>query len=235
MDSAAREPTPLSLSVRTATSPAVGPRLVVFSGGTAFNSVVRRLSRELTTRVAHVMPISDNGGSTREILRVLGGPAIGDIRSRLIRLAASGTDTDRAVAALLKHRLPERADLAQHEFLHICDGTHTLWRGVPEAYKQTLRAFLVHFFQSVLHCASVREVPFDLLNRSGAGGTHGTGGAAGGAETGVTQFDFGRGSVGNFVFTARVHARLFSFSTMPALPLRLCRERPSLLPCDGYL
>lgn len=31
--------------------------------------------------------IEDDGGSTMEIVRVLGGPAIGDIRSRLIRLA----------------------------------------------------------------------------------------------------------------------------------------------------
>lgn len=91
------------------------PLLVVFSGGTAFNGVAglflfilsdaciltqplplflrRKMSpftghlQQLTQRVAHVLPVSDDGGSTAEIVRVLGGPAVGDIRSRCLRLA----------------------------------------------------------------------------------------------------------------------------------------------------
>jgi hypothetical protein len=43
--------------------------------------------RQLTTRVTHILPVSDDGGSTAEIVRVLGGPAVGDIRSRCLRLA----------------------------------------------------------------------------------------------------------------------------------------------------
>ena len=43
--------------------------------------------RALTHRVAYVLPVSDDGGSTAEIVRVLGGPAVGDIRSRCLRLA----------------------------------------------------------------------------------------------------------------------------------------------------
>lgn len=62
------------------------PSIVVFSGGTAFNGVAGHL-RHLTTKVTHVLPVSDDGGSTAEIVRVLGGPAVGDIRSRCLRLA----------------------------------------------------------------------------------------------------------------------------------------------------
>jgi 2-phospho-L-lactate transferase/gluconeogenesis factor (CofD/UPF0052 family) len=47
------------------------PSLLVFSGGTAFNGVVEEL-KKVTTRVAHVLPVSDDGGSTAEIVRVLG-------------------------------------------------------------------------------------------------------------------------------------------------------------------
>jgi len=47
------------------------PALLVFSGGTAFNGVVEDL-KNFTTRVAHVLPVSDDGGSTAEIVRVLG-------------------------------------------------------------------------------------------------------------------------------------------------------------------
>lgn len=41
------------------------------AGGTAFNGVVEEL-KKLTVRVAHVLPVSDDGGSTAEIVRVLG-------------------------------------------------------------------------------------------------------------------------------------------------------------------
>ena len=54
--------------------------------------------RQFTTRVTHILPVSDDGGSTAEIVRVLGGPAVGDIRSRCLRLA---DDTDAEVLALL--------------------------------------------------------------------------------------------------------------------------------------
>ena len=37
--------------------------------------------------MAYILPVSDDGGSTAEIVRVLGGPAVGDIRSRCLRLA----------------------------------------------------------------------------------------------------------------------------------------------------
>lgn len=43
--------------------------------------------RQLTSHVTHVLPVSDDGGSTAEIVRVIGGPAVGDIRSRCLRLA----------------------------------------------------------------------------------------------------------------------------------------------------
>lgn len=44
---------------------------LIKTGGTAFNGVVEEV-KKLTTRVAHVLPVSDDGGSTAEIVRVLG-------------------------------------------------------------------------------------------------------------------------------------------------------------------
>ena len=60
--------------------------------------------RHLTTRVTHILPVSDDGGSTAEIVRVLGGPAVGDIRSRCLRLA---DDTDAEVSLQLHCRCRE--------------------------------------------------------------------------------------------------------------------------------
>jgi cathepsin L len=104
-----------------------GPALVVFSGGTAFNSVASHV-RQLTTRVTHVLPVSDDGGSTAEIVRVLGGPAVGDIRSRCLRLAdGSGAEAE-AVRRLLAHRLPSAsAAEAKREWYEIVEGEHPLW------------------------------------------------------------------------------------------------------------
>ncbi|URD95065.1 Uncharacterized protein family UPF0052 [Musa troglodytarum] len=93
------------------------PSLLVFSGGTAFNGVVEEL-KKLTTRVAHVLPVSDDGGSTAEIVRVLGGPAVGDIRSRCLRLSDESTSEALAVRKLLGHRLSLDAAEAKSEWTY---------------------------------------------------------------------------------------------------------------------
>jgi 2-phospho-L-lactate transferase CofD len=68
---------------------------------------------------------SDNGGSTSEISRVIGGPGIGDIRSRLVRLMNENTPEQAAIKKLMGHRLPIDNDRsARIEWLEIVEGTH---------------------------------------------------------------------------------------------------------------
>ena len=60
------------------------PRIVIFSGGSAANCLVdvfREVAESNCSSLSYVIPISDNGGSSSEILRVFGGPGIGDVRS----------------------------------------------------------------------------------------------------------------------------------------------------------
>ncbi|XP_031129445.1 uncharacterized protein YNL011C isoform X1 [Ipomoea triloba] len=125
------------------------PSLVVFSGGTAFNGVAEEL-KKLTTCVAHVLPVSDDGGSTAEIVRVLGGPAVGDIRSRCLRLSDQSTSEALAVRTLLGHRLPLDAQKAKLEWYDIVEGNHNLWKGVSKPYRETIRAFLAYFQDQIL-------------------------------------------------------------------------------------
>ncbi|KAM0845069.1 hypothetical protein ACQ4PT_056628 [Festuca glaucescens] len=136
-----------------AASPATGgsapPSLLVFSGGTAFNGVVEEL-KKVTTRVAHVLPVSDDGGSTAEIVRVLGGPAVGDIRSRCLRLSDESTSEALSVRRLLGHRLPLDPSEAKLEWYQIVEGEHSLWDGVSRPYRETIRAFLVYFHNEIL-------------------------------------------------------------------------------------
>ena len=60
-------------------TPTVIPRegIVIFSGGSAANSLVDLFNsvREANnTTLSYVIPISDNGGSSSELIRVFGGP-----------------------------------------------------------------------------------------------------------------------------------------------------------------
>lgn len=53
--------------------------IVVFSGGSAANSLVdvfEGVRAANAATLSYVIPISDNGGSTSEIIRVFGGPGM---------------------------------------------------------------------------------------------------------------------------------------------------------------
>lgn len=59
--------------------------IVVFSGGSAANSLVdvfNEVAEKKGAPLSYVIPVSDNGGSSSEIIRVIGGPGIGDVRSK---------------------------------------------------------------------------------------------------------------------------------------------------------
>ncbi|KAL6198326.1 hypothetical protein ACLB2K_028118 [Fragaria x ananassa] len=124
-------PNPNPSRCRSSSSSAAQPSLLVFSGGTAFNGVVEDL-KNFTTRVAHVLPVSDDGGSTAEIVRVLGGPAVGDIRSRCLRLADESTSEAVAVRQLLGHRLPLDARQAKSEWCYTVENLTgmILWKEI---------------------------------------------------------------------------------------------------------
>lgn len=102
-----------------------------------------------------------------EIIRVMGGPSIGDIRSRLVRLAAIAACWDRrtsqlgqpesreALSNLLSYRLPLNGSNKEikQEWMEILEGKHRLWRGIDAEKRECVRGFLVHFESEVLHRA----------------------------------------------------------------------------------
>ncbi|KAF8469230.1 hypothetical protein BDZ91DRAFT_695347 [Kalaharituber pfeilii] len=126
-------------------------QLVVFSGGSAANSIVDVFSGLVSNgagsleKLSYIIGISDNGGSTSEILRVFGGPGIGDIRSRLIRLIpASNSDAEKlAIKQLLNYRLPASNLEAKIEWLEIVEGTHAYWKQIPSDKRELIRSFLI--------------------------------------------------------------------------------------------
>ena len=129
--------------------------LCIIGGGTGCNTVVGAFVG--AKRITYCLPVSDDGGSSSEIQRVLGqlplpfglspgqdrtltrkshagGPALGDIRSRLIRLipsAPAGSPLD-CIRRLLEYRLPGGVNTTnvavKQEWGDIVEGTHRLWR-----------------------------------------------------------------------------------------------------------
>ncbi|CAN6631794.1 hypothetical protein TRVA0_013S01442 [Trichomonascus vanleenenianus] len=115
-------------------------KVTVISGGTATNSLVPYLSELSSDSIAYILPISDNGGSTSELIRVVGGPAIGDIRSRIVRLIPPEAE---ALRALFAHRLPNNYPEARTEWGTIVDGTHSIWDSIETHQKELIRAFFI--------------------------------------------------------------------------------------------
>ncbi|KAF5361649.1 hypothetical protein D9758_007361 [Tetrapyrgos nigripes] len=131
-------------------SPKSRHSFVVISGGTGGNAILCAAFEN----ACYVLPVSDDGGSSSEIIRVLGGPSIGDIRSRLVRLippAPPKSPLD-AIRKLLAHRLPTHysEQEAREEWRSIVEGRSSLWEGIPTDRKETIRGFLVYFESELL-------------------------------------------------------------------------------------
>ncbi|PNY25638.1 Uncharacterized protein TCAP_04435 [Tolypocladium capitatum] len=186
-----------------------GPRggLVVFSGGSAANSLVdvfERVREANRASLSYVMPISDNGGSTSEIIRVFGGPGIGDVRSRLVRLipdddgGGGGGGETVAIKQLFNHRLPRAHGEARAEWFEILEATHPLWRGISSPKRELIRSHLNSFNLEVVK----RMRP-------------------------SSRFDFSRASIGNLfltgarLFTGSFEAAIYLLSSICAVPDRI--------------
>ncbi|QIW94952.1 hypothetical protein AMS68_000470 [Peltaster fructicola] len=119
--------------------------IVVFSGGSAANSLVDVFNnvREANDKpLKYVIPISDNGGSSSEIIRVFGGPGIGDVRSRLVRLIPEDGPEMAAIKRFFNHRLPKQYDAARIEWLDIVEARHSLWTDISTPKQELIRSFL---------------------------------------------------------------------------------------------
>ncbi|KAH6693460.1 hypothetical protein F5X68DRAFT_128776 [Plectosphaerella plurivora] len=172
--------------------------LVVFSGGSAANSLVdvfEHVRQQNSFVLSYIIPISDNGGSSSEIIRVFGGPGIGDVRSRLVRLIPDDSPEKTAIKGLFNHRLGKGSREARDEWNTILEGTHELWLGVSSPKKELVRSLLNHFNLEVVK----RTRP-------------------------TSRFDFSGASIGNIfltgarLFTGSFEAAIYLLSSVCAVP-----------------
>lgn len=134
-------------------------KIVVVGGGTGTNAVAPVFA-ETAYDVAYIVPVSDNGGSTSEILRLFGGPAIGDARSRLVRLIDPSP-----LRNLLAFRLSCNPECAARDWNLIVEGSHPLWVEVVPHMKAMYRAFLVHVHAELLKRSTTTK-PINLSQAS---------------------------------------------------------------------
>ncbi|KAI9887246.1 MAG: hypothetical protein M1823_000917 [Watsoniomyces obsoletus] len=123
--------------------------IVVFSGGSAANSLVDGFNELVNRRnwlLTYAVAISDNGGSSSEINRFVGGPSVGDLRSRLVRLIPSQpVDPEKsALRNLFNHRLSSSPEEARLEWLDIVESRSPLWFHISTDKKEVIRSFLNH-------------------------------------------------------------------------------------------
>ncbi|KAL2130602.1 hypothetical protein VTI74DRAFT_6186 [Chaetomium olivicolor] len=121
--------------------------ITVFSGGTAANSLVdvfNKIVEKRKCQLNYVIPISDNGGSSSELIRFLGGPSVGDIRSRLVRLIPNHEDDKEmsALKLLFEHRLDSDPLKARAEWLDIVESRSLLWGFVSSPKRELIRSVL---------------------------------------------------------------------------------------------
>ncbi|KAG0689447.1 hypothetical protein C6P40_004983, partial [Pichia californica] len=122
--------------------------ITVISGGTATNHILDGFDSN-KFNINYILPVSDNGGSSSEIIRVFGGCAIGDIRSRLVRLIPDEIEYCNkkhinGIKELLSFRLSEDENIAKNEWCLIVDGSHLIWDKVENRLKVMLLSFLIH-------------------------------------------------------------------------------------------
>ncbi|KAI1294362.1 UPF0052 domain protein [Xylaria venustula] len=166
--------------------------IVVFGGGTATNRLVdvfENLRRSRNCSLQYVIPISDNGGSSSELIRVFGGPGIGDVRSRLVRLIPhEETDAEKvSLKSLFNHRLSSDPHAARSEWLDIVEGRHPLWTDISSEKRELIRSIFNHMNMEIVKRARPSSV-----------------------------FNFAKASIGNLFLTG---ARLFTGSLESAIYL----------------
>ncbi|KAB5525726.1 hypothetical protein GE09DRAFT_1152391 [Coniochaeta sp. 2T2.1] len=166
--------------------------ITVFTGGTAANSLVdvfNKIIEKRKCKLNYIIPISDNGGSSSELIRFIGGPSVGDIRSRLVRLIPNheGDQERTALKTLFEYRLCSDPLKARAEWLDIVEARHLLWTFISTPKRELIRSVL-------------NTLNLEIVKRARP----------------TSTFNFAEASIGNLFLTG---ARIFSGSFESAIYL----------------
>lgn len=128
--------------------PKDAPPLALLSGGSGARSLAEQLSR-LTHNSAHILPVFDDGGSSRELRIRLGMPPPGDLRNRLMALSDMSMSGNPEVSRLFRTRLPRDGDepTLARELESFLDDGHPQMSRVEPRYRRIIQTHLLRFIQ----------------------------------------------------------------------------------------
>lgn len=157
------------LIARLLRAPELGPRITVFSGGTAFNDTARVLKR-YTQHSTHLLTPFDSGGSSAILRTAFDMPAVGDLRSRLMALADESLAGHQSVVKLFSTRIPLNVpDRMIEVLLHgLKNGSDKLLRQIDEPLQESVNRLLSRFFERAPASFDYRGASLGNLVMTGA-------------------------------------------------------------------
>jgi CofD-related protein of GAK system len=142
-------PDPLRLA-RYLRAPALGPKVLFFSGGTALNDLSRHLTA-YTHNSIHLVTPFDSGGSSAKLRDAFQMLSVGDMRSRLMALANRTVTGHPDIYRLFAYRLPRDEDAAalQARLERMVTGDDELVTAIPDPMRKIIRNHLRFFLQAM--------------------------------------------------------------------------------------
>ena len=141
------------------------PSLLFFSGGSAING----LAKTLTARrcdACYLISGFDSGGSSAQLRRSLGMPAVGDLRSRIVALIDQSVGVQwEAIAKLLAYRF---SDTSAAELEHIANGLHAVNEGIAPDHQAWLSRYIRRFIAVVPDDFDYRKASLGNIVLAGA-------------------------------------------------------------------
>eukprot|EP01064_Diplonema_japonicum_P035420 TRINITY_DN7669_c0_g1_i1.p1 TRINITY_DN7669_c0_g1~~TRINITY_DN7669_c0_g1_i1.p1 ORF type:complete len:411 (+),score=48.74 TRINITY_DN7669_c0_g1_i1:42-1235(+) len=117
---------------------------LIFVGGSAMLPCIEVLGK-VKCPVVVVVPTTDDGGSSGEIVRTIGGPAVGDLRSAVSRLGMAAGAPE-SLRAFLACRLPVDSQEASAEWKNILENqSHNIYNDLPVPFKMIVQRYLQYF------------------------------------------------------------------------------------------
>ena len=140
--------------------PKEGPPLALLSGGSAARSLAETLIR-YTHNSTHVLPMFDDGGSSRELRKKLGMPPPGDLRNRLMAMSDMSMSGNPEVSRIFRTRLPAEGSAVylQDELDQFLAESHPQMTKIERPYRRIIINHLKRF-------NSCKPADFDLRGGS---------------------------------------------------------------------
>jgi len=134
--------------------------IVFFCGGEGISELSKNIKNS-DYNISYIVPISDNGGSSSEIIKHFGGPAIGDIRKRLTDISGDESLEGQAVHRLLTFRTDRvNTVLSENQWNDIVRGRSLLWENISPGYRYWILSDLIYFDSEI----KLRARNFDFRN-----------------------------------------------------------------------